>query len=119
MKKTIFSSVLMLVVLASASAAMASTSITGSTTLGNATNSFTPSAKVGIFISSIATSYAATSCHLNGTYQYGTVGGTGTAADPSKIYTKAIPSQSAYTIGTPSDTSSTTTDLPGGFATWQ
>jgi len=116
MKKTIFSSVLLLVVLASASAAMAVVTIEGATTIGSASNSFTPSAKVGLSVTATTIAYAATSCHLNGTLQYGTVGGTGTAKDASKIYSSAIISQTGKTIGYPQQTDSAT-DLPTG--SWQ
>ena len=116
MKKTIFRSVLMLVVLVSASAAMAATTITGPTTINGSTNSFQPSQKVGLAVSSAATSYAVTSCHLSGSYEYGTVGGANTVASASAIYRKTIPTQSG-TVGTP-DAPTTTTDLPSGYGTW-
>ena len=115
MKKTIFCSVLMLVVLASASGAMAVTTIIGATTLGNASNSFTPSTKVGISVLSTLTAYAATSCHVNGSYEYGTVGGTGTTQDPSKIYQATIPAQTG-SVGVP-DAPTSATAL--GSQSWQ
>ncbi|MGD0584756.1 MAG: hypothetical protein ABSA86_03130 [Oryzomonas sp.] len=121
MKKTIFSSVLMLVVLVSASAAMAATSITGQTTLGNATNSFTPSTKVGMYVAATQTTYAATSCHVNGTYEYGTVGGSGTVQDPSKIYQGTIKAGQSGNWGVP-DQPTDATQLPAtpsAGGTWQ
>ena len=120
MKKTIFSSVLMLVILASASAAMATTLISGQVSLSASGNSFTPSSKVGISLTSLTNSYAATSCHVSGTYEYGTLGGTGltgAASDPSKIYQTTIPTQSATaTVGAP-DATTSATSLPGSG--WQ
>lgn len=101
------------VILAAAaiSCAFASTafavSITSSTTIGGGT--YSPSAKVGINVISAPTSYAATSAHLNGSVQYGTGGGTGYVNDPSKILSKAIPSQAGLTVGTPSAPTDATT----------
>jgi len=83
-------------------------SITGSTTIGNGT--YAPSAKVGISLVSASTSYGATSCHLSGTLEYGTGGGAGFTGDPTKILSKAIPTQTG-TVGTPDDP--TATALPG------
>jgi len=108
MTKLILRSFLVISMLASATVAMATTSITGATTIGSASNSFTPSAKVGISISASSTSYAAAACHLSGTFEYGTVGGAGTTQDVSKIYSKAIPSQTSYTVGTPTSQTSST-----------
>jgi hypothetical protein len=54
---------------------------------------------VGIGILSTQTAYAATSCHINGSYEYGTVGGTGTTQDPSKIYQAPIKDQTSNTTG--------------------
>jgi len=115
MIKNIFRSILLLSIVASSSVAMATTSIEGATTIGSASNSFTPSAKVGISITSLPTSYTATSAHLNGTFQYGTVGGSGTTQDASKIFSAPIPTQSG-SIGAPTTTDSATT-LPSGV-TW-
>jgi hypothetical protein len=89
--------------LMTATSASAVTSIDASTTIGG--GSFTPSSKVGIRIISTATSYAATSAHVSGTYQYGTVGGAGVTGDPSKIVKKAIPAQSG-TVGAPENPAS-------------
>ncbi|MEI6827263.1 MAG: hypothetical protein WCK54_16845 [Desulfuromonadales bacterium] len=108
-KNLIFATLLGLL---SASTAFAVTTIEGSTTIGGGT--FTPSSKVGIKIISTATSYAATSAHVSGTYQYGTVGGSGVTGDPSKILKKAIPTQSG-TIGAPEDPASAT----GLTGTWE
>jgi len=106
MKKQILISFLVLAIAGSASSAMATTSISGEVTIG-AGNTFTPSAKVGIKIISAVGSYAPTSCHMNGTKEYGTVGGTGTTQDPSKIYSQAIPSQTGATsVGVPDDPAS-------------
>jgi len=91
------------------SALAAGTSIVGTVTIGG--GSFTPSSKVGLSIASQSTSYAAASAHLNGTYEYGTVGGTGLTGsytDTSKIYQGDIPSQSGKTIGTPTQQTSAT-----------
>ena len=88
MKKQILKAFLTIAVLSSASTAMAITSIIDTITIG-AGNTFSPSTKVGLTISAVNTSYAAASCHLNGTKEYGTVGGanlTGSYNDPSKIY---------------------------------
>lgn len=86
--------------------------ITGSTTIGSGT--FTPSAKVGIKLISAPGSYAATSAHVNGTFEYGTVGGTGVTGDPSKILKKTIPAQSG-TVGVPTAPASATA-LESGYA---
>jgi len=117
MKKQIFKALLVLAVVGSASAAMAAQTISGTVTIGSGT--FSPSAKVVIMIASNATAYAATSAHLNGLKEYGTVGGanqTGTASDPSKVYSrdyKTTPDTS--TIATPGSPTSPT-DL--GWTTW-
>lgn len=117
MKKQILKAFLILAVASSASTAMATVTINTTVTVG-AGNTFSPSTKVGISMTSIATSYAAGSCHLNGTKEYGTVGGsgvTGTYSDPSKIYVKDIPTQATTnTVGVPT-TQTTATSLIG---TW-
>lgn len=119
MKKQILKAFLVLAIAGAASSAMATTSITGQTTIGNG-NTFSPSSKVGISITAIPTSYAAGSCHVNGTKEYGTVGGTGitgTNNDPSKIYSENIPTQSSTnTNGVPTSQSSATA-LQG--SSWQ
>lgn len=110
MKKQVLRAFLVLTVLGFAASASATTSITGATTIGSAANTFTPSAKVGISISSSATSYAAAACHVNGTFEYGTIGGTnlsGSFTDTSKIYKKDIPTQSG-TVGAPTAQTSAT-----------
>lgn len=115
MIKNIIRSFLVLSIVASSSLAFAAVSITGSTTIGGASNTFTPSAKVGMSLTSTAIAYTATSAHLSGTFQYGTVGGTGTTQDSSKIYSAPIPTQSG-TVGAPTATDSAVT-LPTGV-TW-
>lgn len=110
MKKQIFKAVLVIAVLGFAASASATTSITGITTIGSGANTFTPSAKVGISITSVPTSYVAGSCHVNGTFEYATLGGTGltgTFTDTSKIYKKAIPAQTG-TVGAPTPQTSAT-----------
>jgi hypothetical protein len=101
MKKNILLSIA--VVLAAATGAFgAAADITGSTSIGNGT--FSPSNKVGIRIISTATSYAATSAHLSGNVQYGTVGGSGVTGDPSKIVKQSYAADSTATtagIGQP------------------
>lgn len=97
--------------------AFASTSfagtITGSTTIGGGT--YSPSAKVGINLVSAAAAYGATSAHLNGTYEYGTVGGTVAAGnDPTKILSKAFTTPATNTVGVPE--APTAGALPSG--TW-
>jgi hypothetical protein len=116
MKKQVLKSFLLLAIVGSASTAMAVTSIVGQVTIG-AGNTFTPSAKVGIRIISGPLSYAAQSCHINGTKEYGTTGGTGSAKDVSKIYSKNIPDQASNTtgVGIPGDPADAT-DLASG--TW-
>jgi len=99
-----------------ASTSFAAPNITGSTTIGGGT--YAPSAKVGVSIKSNATAYAATSAHLSGTYQYGTVGGVVVAPDdPTKIKQATIPSQTGLTVGTPTDVA-TAGVLPASV-TWQ
>jgi hypothetical protein len=106
MKKQILKAFLVLAVVASASTAMATTSIVSTTMIG-AGNTFTPSTKVGISVTAINTSYVAGSCHLNGTKEYGTLGGSNLTVaagkdDTSKIYTKDIPTQATTnTVGVP------------------
>lgn len=117
MKKIAFKIAFIAAVAMCASTAFAQGSINASTVIGG--GSFTPSAKVGISISSGDTSYAAASCHLNGTYEYGTVGGsglTGTFNDASKVYQEAIPSGQTGSVGTPTAQSSAT-QLQG--SNWQ
>lgn len=87
--------------------------ITGSTTIGGGT--YSPSSKVGIKLVSAATSYGASACHVNGTLEYATGGGTAFGGDPTKIVSKAIPTQAATaTVCAPS--TPTATALPSG--TW-
>lgn len=83
--------------------AFASTALAGSiissTTIGGGT--YAPSTKVGVSLVSLRTSYGATSMHLNGTIQYGTVGGTGVTGDPTKIMSKPYTSATTSTVGIP------------------
>jgi len=108
MKKQIFKAFLVLAIVGSASAAMAAQTISQTVTIG--TGTFSPSAKVVIMIASSATSYAATSAHLNGLKEYGTVGGAnivGTFSDPSKVYSRAYATTPATsTIATPASPTS-------------
>ncbi len=67
-------------------------SITSSTTIGGGT--YAPSKNVTIKIFSSSVAYAAGSAHLNGSYEYCTVGGSN-AGDPTKIYKKASTSTTA------------------------
>jgi hypothetical protein len=110
MKKKLF--LALSLVLCAGSGAFAA-SITTSTVIGNGT--FSPSTKVGIAILSAPTSYAATSAHLSGTFQYGTGGGSAYVGDASKILKKAIPSQASYTVGTP-DAPTDATTIGTGWA---
>lgn len=111
MKKTF---ILLLALCLYATGAFATVSIDTSTTIGGGT--FTPSKGVGISIASKATGYAATSCHVNGTFEYGTGGGTTFTGDASKIVQADIPTQTG-TIGTPTTVTSDT-ELPTGV-TWK
>jgi hypothetical protein len=86
--------------------------ITSSTVIGN--GAFTPSSKVGIKLISLPSSYAATSAHVNGTFQYGTVGGSGVVGDPSKIVKKTLPTQTG-TVGAP-DAPESATSIGTGWA---
>lgn len=108
MNKKILNTLMVLAGIGCASTAMATVTITGSVTIGG--GSFTPSNKVGLSATASATSYAAGSCHVSGTYEYGTVGGsgiTGSFSDTSKIYQKTIPAQTG-TVGAPTSQSSAT-----------
>jgi len=117
MRKLIISLTAALVCVAWASVALAVTSITGTVTIG-ANQSFTPSTKVGISVASTATAYGARSCHLNGTFEYGTVGGTGQTLDASKIYYQNITAQaSTNTVCVPTAVTSAT-DI-GAAANWK
>lgn len=85
--------------------------ITSATTLG--LTPFSPSAKVGVSATSANLSYCAASCHVSGSFQYGTCGGsgiTGTYTDTAKIYKGTIPTQSATaTVCAPTAQGSATT----------
>ena len=116
MNKKILNTIMVLAGIGCASTAMATTTITSSVTIGG--GSFTPSSKVGISATASLTSYAAGSCHVSGTNEYGTVGGsgiTGSFSDTSKIYYKAIPSQGTATVGTPTSQTSATTLQGSGW----
>jgi len=69
--------------------------IKAQTTIGG--GAFTPSNGVNISIITQATAYAAQSCHMNGTYMYGTGGGANFSGDPTEIKRTDIPSQSSAT----------------------
>ena len=116
MKKQIYKVMLILAIVGCSSMAHATKSINGTVTIGGATNTFTPSAKVGMSVTATVAAYTATSCHLNGSFQYGTVGGTGTTQDASKIYKAPFPSQSSTLYGTPTVTDTAIT-LPTAV-TW-
>ncbi|MBT0664554.1 hypothetical protein KI809_09610 [Geobacter pelophilus] len=106
-----------LAVLCFSTSALAAQSITTTTSIGG--GSFTPSAKVGISITSAANSYTATSCHVSGKKEFGSAGGTGitnTLTDTSKIYSKAIPAQQANaTVCVPTATNSATAGPDGAW----
>lgn len=89
--------ILLAFALLSASSVFAQTNIIGGTSLAVGTGVFTPSSKVGILVTSSASSYAAASTHLNATFEYGTVGGTGVTGDPSKILKKVHATSAAET----------------------
>ena len=119
MKKQILKAFLVLAVVGASTSAMAAgTLITGIITIG-AGNTFSPSTKVGISLISVPTSYSSASCHLNGTKQYATIGGSnlsGSYTDASKIYTADIPSQSSTnTTGVPTSQ----TDATAITGSWQ
>ena len=97
-----------------ASASFAGT-IISSTTIGGGV--YTPSTKVGINVKSALTSYAATSAHLNGSFQYGTGGGSAYAGDASKILQKAYTATSGDTVGIPEVPTDATT--LANISTWK
>ena len=110
MKKQILKAFLVLAVVGSASSAMATQTISTTVTIGSG-NTFTPSAKVVISVTSAATSYCAGSAHLNGTKEYGTCGGvgiTGTYNDTSKIYAQDYTTTANATAATPTSQTSAT-----------
>lgn len=120
MVQRILKTFLLLSIIGSAATAMATQTINGTVTIGGG-NTFSPSAKVVISITSAPTAYTATSAHLNGTKQYGTVGGaniTGTYTDPSKIYVADYTTTAGSAVATPTTTTSATSlaDATGG--TW-
>jgi hypothetical protein len=116
MKKQILKAFLILAVAGSASTAFA-TSITGTVTIGGPANTFTPSAKVALSVTSGATSYCAGSAHLNGTKEFATCGGTGITGttDVSKIYSKDYTTTSGSTVATPTTQDSATTLAGSGW----
>ena len=110
MKKQILKAFLLLSIVGAASTAMATQTIDQTVTIG-AGNTFTPSSKVVITLTSIATSYVAGSAHLNGTKEYATCGGsnvTGTYNDVSKIYSEDYTTTSGSTVATPTSQTSAT-----------
>ena len=111
MKKQVLKAFLVFAIVAASSAAYATDTINGSVTIGNGQNTFSPSSKVVISLTSIATSYCAGSAHLNGIVEYGTCGGTGitgTSNDVSKIYSKPYTTTTGSTIATPTEQESAT-----------
>lgn len=119
MKKQIFRAFLVLAVAGCASTAMAGTaSITSGVTLGSSANSFSPSSKVGLSLTSDGVSYSVTAAHVAGSLQYGSGGGTTFTGDTSKILSAPIPDQAGLQVGTPTATSSATS-LPSVTGGWQ
>jgi hypothetical protein len=121
MKKQVLKALVVLTVVGSASAAMATQTINGTVTIG-AGNTFSPSTKVVISVASIATSYTACSAHLNGTKEYATVGGTGitgTNTDPSKIYARDYTTTAGSTVATPSAMPTSATVLNPDDTSWK
>jgi len=111
MKKQVLKAFLVIAIVAASSAAYAEQTISGTVTIGNGQNTFSPSSKVVISLSSIATSYCAGSAHLNGIVEYGTCGGTGitgTYNDVSKIYSQPYTTTTGATAGTPTAQSDAT-----------
>ena len=96
-----------------ASTAFATVTINSSTSIAG--GNFTPSSKVGMSVTSSSTSYAVTSCHVSGTFEYGSGGGSTYTGDPSKIMSATIPTQTG-SVGVPTATT-VATGLPTGV-TW-
>jgi len=72
------------------------------TSIGGAT--FAPSTNVTIEAAATKIAYTATSCHLSGSKEYATAGGTvGTSVDASKINAQDIPNQGTNTACNPTD----------------
>jgi|GEM_PF-3134146 len=91
-------------------------SITQATTLGLIP--YSPSAKVGVSAASANLSYCAASCHVSGSFQYGTCGGsgiTGTYNDTAKIYKGTIPTQDANATVCAPTSQTSATSLSGTF----
>lgn len=83
MKKLIMA----LALIAFASNAYAAVSITDAQTTSIGGSPFSPSQNVTIEVDSNATTYSATSCHLNGTKEYATAGGAvAVGVDASTIF---------------------------------
>lgn len=121
MKKQVLKAFLVLAVVASASSAMATQTINATVTIG-AGNTFSPSSKVVISLASIATSYTASSAHLNGTKEYGTVGGsglTGTNADPSKVYSRDYTTSAGSNVATPTAQNAAAITLQPDDSNWK
>lgn len=112
MKKQVLKAFLVLAIVAASSAAYAEQTISGTVTIGNGQNTFSPSSKVVISLSSIATSYCAASAHLNGIVEYGTCGGTGITGanknDVSKVYSQPYTTTTGSAIATPTAQTSAT-----------
>lgn len=95
-----------------ASSAFAADTISAKTTIGG--GDYTPSTKVVLSVISLPTSYAATSAHLNGTFEYGTGGGSAFAGDASKIVKKAYTTTTSSLVATPTAPTDATA-LAAGF----
>lgn len=91
----------------------ANASIIGATSIGG--SPFKPSTKVTLEVTSNATAYTSTSCHLSGSKEYASIGGNVTG-DASTIFSKDIPAQGNNTTCNPTDPGTTAGDMPTG--TW-
>ena len=88
--------------LAFSTSAFAATSITDAQTTSIGGSPFTPSTKVTLSVLASTIAYSVSSCHLSGTREYGTVGGSvDLGEDASTIGYKAIPDQSGNTVCVP------------------
>ena len=110
--KKLFILVAILAMVGFTSSAFATDTIIDSTVIGG--GAFTPSTKVGFSVTSQSTSYAAASAHVNGTFQYGTGGGSAFTDDPSKIYKSDIPTQTG-TVGAPTSQTDATQLVGSGW----
>ena len=94
MKKMAFKAVAVLAFMAFAGNAFAASTIaSGGTVIGGST--FTPSSNVTILAVSTSTAYAATSKHLNGTKEYGTL-----SSSPTILSKDATPGTASPTAPT-------------------